>query len=127
DMGLGKTLQTIAHLLLEKQSGRADHPSLIVAPTSLLGNWRREIGRFAPNLRVLTWHGSARKQKLEEARNTDVLLTTYGLLIRDRESFQKLDLHYLVLDEAQAIKNSSSQANRAAHTIPARHRLCLSG
>ncbi|HEV8246836.1 MAG TPA: DEAD/DEAH box helicase, partial [Polyangiaceae bacterium] len=127
DMGLGKTLQTIAHLVLEKQAGRADRPSLIVAPTSLLGNWRREIERFAPGLSVCVWHGGERTRKQREAQTSDVLLTSYGLLIRDLERLQAIELHYLILDEAQAIKNGRSQANRAAHLLPARHRLCLSG
>jgi superfamily II DNA or RNA helicase len=127
DMGLGKTLQTIAHLLLEKQSGRADRPTLIVAPTSLLGNWRREIHKFAPALSVCSWHGNDRKTRLGAARRADVLLTTYGLLCRDFQQLVEIEYHYLILDEAQAIKNGRSQANHAASGIHARHRLCLSG
>jgi superfamily II DNA or RNA helicase len=127
DMGLGKTLQTIAHLVVEKQSGRANLPTLIVAPTSLLGNWRREIGKFAPSFKVCTWHGNDRKKKLDEARNADVIVTTYGLVIRDLETFSELEFHYVILDEAQAIKNGRSQANRAVHGLRSRHRLCISG
>ncbi|HVJ18087.1 MAG TPA: DEAD/DEAH box helicase [Polyangiaceae bacterium] len=127
DMGLGKTLQTIAHLVLEKRSRRADRPSLIVAPTSLLGNWRREIEKFAQGLSVCTWHGGDRQSKLAEARRADVVLTTYGLLCRDFHKLVEIEFHYLILDEAQAIKNGQSQANHAAGGIHARHRLCLSG
>lgn len=126
DMGLGKTLQTIANLVVEKQSGRANLPNLIVTPTSLLGNWRREIGKFAPSFKVVTWHGNDRKKKLEEARNADVILTTYGLAIRD-EALSELEFHYVILDEAQAIKNGRSQANQAVHRLRSRHRLCISG
>ena len=67
DMGLGKTLQTLAHVLLEKEAGRADRPSLVVAPTSLMFNWRREAARFAPDLRVLVLHGPERAQALRQS------------------------------------------------------------
>ncbi|MCC6751352.1 MAG: DEAD/DEAH box helicase [Deltaproteobacteria bacterium] len=127
DMGLGKTLQTIAHLLVEHRSGRAEHPSLVVAPTSLVSNWRRELARFAPALRVLVLHGPKRHVRRRLAYQHDVVLTTYPLLVLDLDELAAQRYHLLVLDEAQAIKNASSQAHRAAKRLDAEHRLCLSG
>jgi SNF2 family DNA or RNA helicase len=127
DMGLGKTLQTIAHLVLEKQSGRADKPSLVVMPTSLVGNWQRELGKFAPGLRFTVLHGPKRRARRAEMANSDVVLTTYPLLVKDLEFFRNAEYHLVVLDEAQAIKNQRSLAHRAARALEARHRLCLTG
>jgi superfamily II DNA or RNA helicase len=127
DMGLGKTLQTIAHFCVEKAEGRLTAPALVVAPTSLVGNWAREIEKFAPHLRVLVLHGSGRAAKHALVAESDVVVTTYGLLIRDEERFANHHFHLLVLDEAQAIKNARSQAHRAIRTVNANHRLCLTG
>ncbi|MCG6859943.1 MAG: DEAD/DEAH box helicase [Chromatiaceae bacterium] len=127
DMGLGKTVQALAHVLVEKERGRADRPSLVVAPTSLMFNWRREAARFAPSLRVLLLHGPDRRRRFEEIQDHDLVLTTYPLLHRDREALCALAYHLLILDEAQAIKNPRSQAAQAARTLEARHRLCLTG
>jgi SNF2 family DNA or RNA helicase len=127
DMGLGKTLQTIAHLLAEKESGRATRPSLVIAPTSLMGNWRREIRRFAPSLRVVTMHGKKRHANWERLAECDVVLTTYPLLWRDRERLAEESFYLVILDEAQTIKNSRSKAHRAVKALDAEHRLCLTG
>lgn len=127
DMGLGKTLQTIGHLALEKQSGRMDAPSLIVMPTSLVGNWTRELRKFAPALRVLCFHGPTRHRRGLDIRDYDVVLTTYPVLVRDVEALKDTPFHLLVLDEAQAIKNARSRAHQAVTQIEARHRLCLTG
>jgi len=127
DMGLGKTLQTIAHLATEKMARRTDLPTLIVMPTSLVGNWRREIAKFAPFLRVGVLHGPKRHEHRETAPKRDVVLTTYPVLVRDLEFFASLEFHYVILDEAQAIKNRKSLAHRAVISLTARHRLCLSG
>lgn len=127
DMGLGKTLQTIAHVLREKEQGRLDRPALIVAPTSLVGNWRRELGKFAPSLRVLVLTGGERRELRYRARRADVVLTSYPILVRDADWFAQLEVHLVILDEAQAIKNPDSQAHAAARRVPARHRLCLTG
>lgn len=127
DMGLGKTMQTIAHLLLEKESGRMDRPSLVIAPTSLVGNWKREICKFAPSLRVVVYHGPKRTRLLEDFCLADVVLTSYPLLVRDREMFRTRDFHLAILDEAQAIKNRASQVSSAASELNARHRLALTG
>jgi superfamily II DNA or RNA helicase len=127
DMGLGKTLQTIAHLVAEKEAGRLDAPALIVAPTSVVGNWRRELGRFAPHLRVQLVRGAGRRFQWRQADRCDVALTTYSLLVRDEALLASRRFSMLILDEAQAIKNPRSQAHGAAARINAGHRLCLSG
>jgi superfamily II DNA or RNA helicase len=127
DMGLGKTLQTIAQLVVEVESGRAREPSLVVAPKSLIGNWQRELARFAPSLRVCTLSGARRAERFAEVGRAHVVLTTYQLLVRDHKELNSRQFYYLILDEAQAIKNPKSQAAGATKAIPARHRLCLSG
>jgi len=125
DMGLGKTLQTIAHVAIEKAAGRLDRPALVVTMTSLVGNWRRELARFAPSLRVGVYHGSDRRA-LALAEH-DVVITTYPLAARDRDELAEQPFHLLVLDEAHAIKNADAQASDAVRRFSARHRLCLTG
>ena len=127
DMGLGKTLQTIAHILLEKQHGRLDRPAMVVTLTSLVGNWRRELARFAPSLRVVVYHGPDRAARLAGLAEHDVVITTYPLVARDRAELAETPLHLLVLDEAHAVKNDGAQAAEAVRRLTARHRLCLSG
>ena len=127
DMGLGKTVQALALLLVEKEAGRADRPSLVVAPTSLMFNWRREAERFAPGLEVLLLHGPERQAGFSSIGGQDLVLTTYPLLPRDLEALSAHAYHLLILDEAQAIKNPRSKAAHAARSLEARHRLCLTG
>ncbi len=127
DMGLGKTAQTLAHLLLEKQSGRMDKPSLVVLPTSLIFNWKREAERFAPQLKMLSLHGKERAEHFPLIASHDVILTTYPLLWRDEEALLEHEYHLLILDEAQTVKNVSSQAAQVVRRLTARHRLCLTG
>jgi superfamily II DNA or RNA helicase len=127
DMGLGKTVQALAHLLLEKEAGRADRPSLVVAPTSLMFNWRHEAERFAPQLKVLVLHGPQRKDHFKAIADYDLVLTTYPLLTRDQTRLLAHEYHLLILDEAQVIKNPKAQASRVVRDINARHRLCLTG
>jgi superfamily II DNA or RNA helicase len=127
DMGLGKTLQTLAHLQTEKEAGRADRPSLVIAPTSVLGNWRAEAARFTPGLKVLTLHGPGRKADFGRIPAFDLVLSTYPLLPRDIDALRGHEFHLLVLDEAQNIKNPRSAAAKAAGALKARHRLALTG
>jgi len=127
DMGLGKTAQALAHLLLEKISGRMDKPSLVVLPTSLIFNWKREAERFAPQLRLLSLQGKERSELFPLIREHDVILTTYPLLWRDEEALAEHEYHLLILDEAQTVKNVSSQAAQVVRKLKARHRLCLTG
>ncbi|MDZ4202712.1 MAG: DEAD/DEAH box helicase [Gallionella sp.] len=127
DMGLGKTAQALAHLLLEKQSGRMDKPSLVVLPTSLIFNWKREAERFAPQLKLLSLHGKERAAHFPDIPQYDVILTTYPLLWRDEEALAEHSYHLLILDEAQTVKNVSSQGAQVVRRLEARHRLCLTG
>ncbi|MCF8177520.1 MAG: DEAD/DEAH box helicase [Sulfuritalea sp.] len=127
DMGLGKTVQTLAHMHLEKASGRADRPSLVVATTSLMANWRNEAAQFAPGLKVLTLHGKDRAERFHEISGADLVLTTYPLLVRDRETLLAHEYHLLVMDEAQFIKNPKAQSHQVARSLKARHRLSLTG
>jgi len=126
DMGLGKTLQTLAHLLCEKEAGRMDRPCLVIAPVSLLGNWRREAERFAPGLRTRVWHGLGRHGGAF-AEDCDLLIAPYSLLQRDRARWLEQRWHVVVLDEAQHIKNATTQAAQVAGQLDARQRLALSG
>ena len=127
DMGLGKTVQALATILVEKQSGRATAPSLVVAPTSLMGNWRREAEKFAPDLKVVVLHGTDRAEHFNTLQQNDLLLTTYALLTRDHEVHSKFEYHYLILDEAQAIKNPATKQAKAVSEVNAKHKLCLTG
>ena len=127
DMGLGKTVQTLAHLLLEKEAGRLDLPALIVAPTSLMGNWRREARQFTPELRVLVLHGPQRGAHFDAIGQHDLVITTYPLLPRDEAILAQQEFRFLVLDEAQTIKNPRSKAAGIVRGLRAEHRLCLTG
>lgn len=127
DMGLGKTVQVLAHLLAEKQRGRMAQPALVIAPTSLVGNWRDEAARFAPDLRVLVVHGADRADEYERIADHDLIITTYPLLPRDRELWAAQQFSLVILDEAQAIKNARSQAAQVVREIPARRRLAMTG
>ncbi|MGV3526269.1 MAG: SNF2-related protein [Candidatus Sericytochromatia bacterium] len=127
DMGLGKTIQTLAHLLIEKRSGRADRPSLVIAPTSVLPNWRREAEKFAPELKVMVLHGSDRAEGFAQMAEADLILTTYALIRIDLEHYLTQGFHLLILDEAQMIKNPLAKTAQAVCRLDARHRLALSG
>jgi hypothetical protein len=128
DMGLGKTLQTLSHLMEEKASGRsAGRPSLVIAPTSVVPNWRAEAIKFAPGLRVLVLNGADRKKYYRSIPHADIVITSFALLQRDIEKLLAYQYHMLVLDEAQYIKNPRAKVAQAACRVIARHRLCLSG
>jgi superfamily II DNA or RNA helicase len=127
DMGLGKTLQAIAHIAAEKAQGRLQRPALVVTFTSLVGNWRRELERFAPHLSVVVLHGPQRHRLWPKLAHADVVVTTYPALVRDGERWAEQKLHMALLDEAQAIKNPRSQAHQAVIALDAEHRICLSG
>ena len=127
DMGLGKTVQTLAHLLIEKQAGRLLAPCLVVAPTSVVGNWVAEARRFAPALSVLVLTGAQRHARFDSMVAHDIVITSYALVRRDITMLKKHNFYYLVLDEAQALKNPRTQLRKAMAELPAQHRLCLSG
>ena len=122
DMGLGKTVQVLAlEALLRERAPRP--PTLVVCPLSVLGNWRREIGRFTPGLRVAVHHGTERLLR----DDVDLVLTTYQVATRDVDRLAAKAWDRIVLDEAQHVKNSTSAAARAVRQIPARHRVALTG
>ncbi|MFA6302285.1 MAG: SNF2-related protein [Legionella sp.] len=125
DMGLGKTVQTLTHLLYEKEQGRLKTASLIVAPTSLVGNWMAEVQRFTPDLKILIYHGSDRHQGSFD--DYDVVVSTYGLIHRDKEKFVTYHFYYLIIDEAQFIKNARTKTTQVIQQLQASHRLCLTG
>jgi superfamily II DNA or RNA helicase len=127
DMGLGKTAQTIAHVALEYEAGRLAHPALIVVPTSLVPNWTAELKRFAPRLRTVVMHGLDRHGRWDEIEAAQLVITTYAILARDVEALRARRWSLVVLDEAQAIKNPDAKATRAACSLEADQRLCLSG
>jgi SNF2 family DNA or RNA helicase len=126
-MGLGKTVQTLAHILIEKESGRLVHPALVVCPTSLVPNWKAEAARFAPALRVHVSHGLKRKTTFDRLADHDLVITTYPLLARDRDALLEQPFHLAILDEAQQIKNAQTIAAKVTGQIQAAHRLCLTG
>ncbi|WP_413205877.1 SNF2-related protein [Rhodospirillum sp. A1_3_36] len=127
DMGLGKTVQALAHLSIEKAEGRLDRPSLLIAPTSLMGNWRAEAARFAPELKTLVLHGPDRKADFDRLAEYDLVLCTYPLLTRDGDVLAGQDWSLLILDEAQTVKNPRTTAAKVLARLSARHRLALTG
>ena len=128
DMGLGKTVQAIC-ALYEIHSSRKEHPSLIVCPTSLVDNWKEEIHRFEPSLRVATYVGtpSERRRLFAQKNDVDVIVTSYGLIQRDLEYLEKISFSYLILDEAQAIKNKETRSARSVKKLQSIYRLVLTG
>lgn len=130
EMGLGKTVQTLAMLQrIHHPTGKPSRakPSLIVAPTSVITNWCYEARRFAPNLKVLLLHGPGRKQSFKNIPEYDLIITSFALLRLDRHELERHQFSYLVLDEAQNIKNPSAATTRAAKSLRSERRLALSG
>ncbi|HEY1683200.1 MAG TPA: DEAD/DEAH box helicase [Tepidisphaeraceae bacterium] len=125
DMGLGKTVQVLA--MLEGRRQQTAGPSLIVVPRSLIFNWIAEAKKFAPGLRVLDQSHAQRTRGTEHLANFDLVLTTYGTLRRDAAFLKDFEFDYVVLDEAQAIKNASTEAAKAARLLQGRHKLTLTG
>jgi SNF2 family DNA or RNA helicase len=127
DMGLGKTVQVLSHIAVEKEAGRLTKPFLVIAPTSLMVNWRIEAERFLPDLKVLTLHGDARKAHFKDIAQYDLVLTTYPLLPRDKAALVACDFHSIILDEAQTIKNARAKITQIVNQLKATHRLCMTG
>ncbi|MCU0656685.1 MAG: SNF2-related protein, partial [Polyangiaceae bacterium] len=129
-MGLGKTVQFLAFLLRSQERAKEPPgPTLLVAPTSVIGNWEREVARFAPGLPVRCHHGAGRATdpaELASLRGT-LVLTSYSLLWRDAAVLGKVSWWAVVLDEAQNIKNSDTATSLAARDLDARHRFALTG
>jgi SNF2 family DNA or RNA helicase len=130
DMGLGKTIQFIAFLLHLRQRDLLDGPTLLVCPTSVLGNWEREIRKFATGLKVLMHHGDSRSHGAafaRKARGVSVVLTSYALVQRDLKDLERVEWQGLVLDEAQNIKNPDAKQSRAVRQLEAQFRIALTG
>ena len=125
DMGVGKTAQVLALLEARRTLPDVQGPSLVVVPKSLVFNWKQEAARFTPQLRVLDHTGVARN--VDGFADHDVVLTTYGTLRRDAAEFKDIEFDYVVLDEAQAIKNPTTESAKAARLLRGRNRLALSG
>ena len=126
DMGLGKTVQVLA-MLADCALEKTHRPSLIIVPRSLMFNWFEEASRFCPQLAVLEYSGQARAALREDFDRYDIILTTYGTLRRDILDLKDIEFQYVVLDEAQTIKNAGSQVAKASRLLKAEHRLALSG
>lgn len=128
EMGLGKTLQTITYLLSEKESQTQKGMALIVAPASLIYNWQAEIKKFAPNLKSQVIAGSKlEREKLLEAKKQDILITSYASMRQDVEKYRELKMGYLILDEAQMVKNSTTKTAQAIKSLDIPQRFALSG
>ena len=127
DMGLGKTLQVITLLQKMKDDGALTprQAALIVVPTGLVTNWRSELARFAPSLTVFTYHGPQRN--LKDFKDTDILLTTYGVLRSDVTKLKKLSWLAVIIDEAQNIKNADTAQSKAVRSVPAKLHIAMSG
>jgi superfamily II DNA or RNA helicase len=125
DMGLGKTVQVIALHLHRHVAAEAGAPTLVVCPTSLLGNWERELHKFAPGVPVRRFHGGSRH--LDDLEADAVVLTTYGILRRERGALGEVGFGLMVADEAQHAKNPLSDTARALRSVPAQTRVALTG
>ena len=127
DMGLGKTIQMIAMLLNEKTKKEIKNPSLIVVPTSIVFNWCRELDQFGPSLKYMQYTGIDRKSSWADFKKMDVILTTYGIMRRDCLELANLEFNYVILDEAQAIKNSDSQTAKCIKVLNSAHKISMTG
>jgi SNF2 family DNA or RNA helicase len=130
DMGLGKTVQLLALEAVQRTENPGGPPTLLLCPMSLVGNWQREAARFAPALRVYAHHGRERLREGELAgrlAETDLMVTTYATATRDIDELAGCEWQRVVLDEAQAVKNSRSQAARAVRRLRAGQRVALTG
>ncbi|MES2308495.1 MAG: SNF2-related protein, partial [Verrucomicrobiota bacterium] len=129
EMGLGKTIQTLAFIDYhrDQKKSQALFPTLVVAPTSLLWNWKAETNRFAPHLKVLLIEGEDRSLLISKVSQYDLIITSYALLRRDIDFYQSIEFDLLFLDEAQHIKNRQSQNALSAKDLKAKHRFVLTG
>jgi superfamily II DNA or RNA helicase len=131
DMGLGKTIQFMAYLLcIKHEELGVDGPSLLICPTSVIGNWEKELARFAPELDVMLHYGSRRlkgEELWEAAARKDLVITSYSLAQLDEEELAGVSWNVLCLDEAQNIKNVYTKQSRAIRQLEARHRIALTG
>jgi len=130
DMGLGKTPQTIAWLLHTREQGGESWPALVICPTSVVGNWQREVERFAPELKTMIHHGADRlvgEAFLQAAAASDLVISSYNLIRRDAETLGKVHWSAVIADEAQNIKNPETKQAQAVRRLPADTRVALTG
>lgn len=127
DMGLGKTIQVLALLQRRRFRRQSKGPSLAVVPRSLVFNWLSEAEKFTPRLRVLDYTGTGRHPLREEFDQYDLIVTTYGTVRTDIAELTEIEFDYVILDEAQAIKNAESQSSKAVRLLKSRNRLAMSG
>jgi len=127
DMGLGKTVQALAMMQLLLERGQLTQPLLVVCPTSLVANWRNEAAKFTPDLKVLVLHGANRKQLFTRIHEQHLIITTYPLIHRDFDALSQIRWQWLILDEAQVIKNPKAKMTQAVKQLRAQHKLCLTG
>ncbi|MBD3256544.1 MAG: ATP-dependent helicase [Candidatus Lokiarchaeota archaeon] len=129
DMGLGKTIQCLALLLKQKNEG-VETPNLLICPTSIIGNWKREANRFVPSLKVMVHHGKARLKGitfLKEAKSADLIISSYSLTHRDEEELLNIEWNGVILDEAQNIKNYYTKTSQSVRKLNSNYRLALTG
>ncbi|MEC4815234.1 MAG: DEAD/DEAH box helicase, partial [Scytonema sp. PMC 1069.18] len=131
DMGLGKSVQVIARLVQEREVNNSSLPTLLIAPTSVVGNWEKEIAKFAPHLKSMVHHGSSRIQNSAEFNTSiveyDVVITSFTLARKDEKLFNSVEWQRIVIDEAQNIKNPKAAQTKAILKLSAKHRLALTG
>jgi SNF2 family DNA or RNA helicase len=130
DMGLGKTIQLIAFLLHLQEQNSLNQPTLLVCPTSVLGNWEREVKKFGPSLKVLQHHGDGRpkgKDLAKAVKGQHLVITSYALVQRDLKDLQTVSWQGVVLDEAQNIKNPEAKQSQAVRQLEAQFRIALTG
>ena len=127
DMGLGKTLQTLTFIAKQQEDGKNQKGSLIICPTSLVGNWQKEAQKFAPSLNVAVCHGTGRRKLFKQLDEFDVVITTYPLITRDSEHYLDKAFDHIILDEAQLIKNAKAKSTQQINDLKAGFKLCLSG
>ncbi len=130
DMGLGKTAQLIAFLLHLQEQNALTQPTLVVCPTSVLGNWEREVKKFAPSLKVTIHHGDKRSKGevfVKEVQKHEVVITSYALVYRDIKTFESVSWQGVVLDEAQNVKNSDAKQSQAVRQLKANFKIALTG
>ena len=130
DMGLGKTVQLISLILYDRQRKKRVKPALIICPTSVVGNWQKEVAKFAPSLKVMVHHGSERlagKKFLSECKKQDMVVSTYSLVHRDKEHLEKVEWEGIILDEAQKIKNPATKQAHAVRNLQGEYRMVLTG
>lgn len=126
DMGLGKTVQTLALLQREKDNGVAN-ATLLIMPTSLIYNWKRESKKFTPKLKIYDYTGTNREKDISLFEGYDLVVTSYGIIRRDIQELSAYYFNYVILDESQSIKNPSSNISKAVRELNSKHRLILTG